>query len=93
MNKSKRKGDDFERSIIHQAEEMALKAYRNRMSRANPGESWDISIAGHRLECKKRKSGFKQIRKWIIGNDGVVLGTDRETALVVIHLTDYLKMI
>jgi len=93
MNKSKIKGDTFERSIIHEAEALGLKAYRNRMSRAAPGESWDVNVAGRRLECKKRKAGFKNIRKWIIGNDGVILGADRETALVVIRLEDYLKLL
>lgn len=92
-NPSKRKGDTFERSIVHAAEGMGLKAYRNRMSRAEPGSSWDVSVAGRRLECKKRKDSFKKIRQWMEGNDGVIIGCDRDTPLVVIRLNDWLKML
>ena len=93
MNKSKLKGDTFERSIIHQAEAIGLKAYRNRMSRASEGEHWDVSIAGRRLEAKKRKDSFKKIREWLEGNDGVVLGCDYKDPLVVVRLNDWLKML
>lgn len=93
MNKSKLKGDTFERSIVHRAEAIGLKAYRNRMSRANPGESWDVSIAGRRLECKKRKDGFIKIRQWIDGNDGVILGADREEPLIVLRVNDWLRLV
>ncbi len=93
MNPSKRKGDTFERSIIHMSEGMGLKAYRNRMSRAEPGSSWDVSVAGRHLECKKRKDSFKKIRQWIEGNDGVIIGCDREDPLVVLHLNEWLKLL
>ena len=92
-NKSKQKGDRFERTVLIIAEEMGLKGYRNRMSRAMPGESWDLCIAGKRLECKKRKAGFKKISEWIEGNDGVIIGADREKPLVVIRLEDFLKLL
>ena len=92
-NRSKEKGDRFERSILIEAESMGLKGYRNRMSRAQPGESWDLSIAGRRLECKKRKAGFKKISDWIEGNDGLILGADRGKPLVVIRLDDWLKLL
>ena len=93
MNKSKLKGDQFERSLIHEAETLGLKGYRNRMSRANEGEHWDISIAGHRFECKKRKDSFKKIREWMESNDGVILGTDYEKPLIVLRYSDFLKML
>jgi hypothetical protein len=93
MNPSKRKGDTFERSIVHKCESVGLKAYRNRMSRAEPGSSWDVSIVGKHFECKKRKDSFKKIREWIIGNDGVILGADREDPLIVLKLEDYLGML
>ena len=94
MNKSKLKGDTFERSIIHQAEEIGLKGYRNRMSRASAGEHWDICIAGKYIECKKRAGGFKQIEKWLApGTDGVICGADYREPFVVIRLKDYLKLI
>ncbi len=93
MNPSKTKGDSFEISLVHLAEEIGLKAYRNRMSRATPGESWDISIAGKRAECKKRGGGFKQIRKWLQGNDCVIVGSDREKPLVVMPYEEWIKFL
>jgi len=93
MNKFKAKGDRFERELVHLAESYGLKAYRNRMSRASPQEHWDISIAGRKFEAKKRGHGFKEIRKWLIGNDGVIVGSDREEPLVVLRLDDYLKLL
>ena len=94
MNKSKIKGDIFEREIIHKAEAIGLKAYRNRMSRALEGEHWDISVAGRRAECKKLASGFKRIRKWLApGTDAVICGADREAPLVMLRLDDWLKML
>ena len=93
MNKPMRKGSDFERKIVNNALSLGLKAHRNRVSRAIPGESWDVEIAGKRLEAKKRKAGFKKLTEWIQGNDGVVVGADREQPLVVVRLQDYLKML
>ncbi len=94
MNKSKNKGDRFEREIVHLAEGMGLKAYRNRMSRSpETDDSWDVSVAGRHLECKVRRDSFKKIRQWLIGNDGVVLGSDRDIPLVVIPLSEYLKLL
>jgi len=93
MNKFKAKGDRFEREIIHKAEALGLKSYRNRMSRAFGNEHWDISIGDKKFEVKKRGSGFKQIRKWLSDNDGVIIGSDREEALIVVRLKDYLKML
>jgi hypothetical protein len=93
MNKSKIKGDRFERELVHLAESFGLKAYRNRMSRSPGPEKWDISIMGHHFECKKRSHGFKEIRKWLVGNDGVIVGSDREEPLVVLRLNEYLKML
>ena len=93
MNPSKRKGDTFERSIVQRCEAVGIRSYRNRMSRAMPGESWDVSIAGKRFEAKKRRDSFKKIRGWMYGNDGVILGSDRADALVVLRFNDYLELL
>ncbi len=92
-NKSKIKGDTFERQVVHLAEQHNLSAYRNRMSRAMPGESWDVCIAGRRIECKKRHAGFKKISQWMIGNDGVILGADYEKPFIVLKLDDFLNIL
>ncbi len=97
MNKSKLKGDNFERQCLHLAESMGLKGYRNRMSSA-PTEagvhiSWDICIAGRYFEAKKRRDGFKRFRTWMEGNDGVIIGSNNQPALIVLKLEDFLKLL
>lgn len=92
-NRSKEKGDRFEREILHQAEELGLKGFRNRMSRAYGNEQWDLSIAGTQFEVKKRGNGFKQFYKWLnSGADGLIIGADHEEPLVILRLKDYLKL-
>lgn len=94
-NKSKIKGDTFERSIVHEAEALGLKAYRNRMSRAPEcDDSWDVCIAGRRFEAKKRAAGFKQIEKWLQpGIDGVICGANHREPFVVLRLEELLKLL
>jgi hypothetical protein len=94
MNKSKIKGDRFERELVHLAESFGLKAYRNRMSRSPKNESsWDVSIGGAIFEVKKRKNGFKQIEKWFsLGIDGLIIGSDYHEPMVILRFKDYLKL-
>lgn len=95
MNKSKAKGDRFERKLIQIADQYGLDAYRNRMSRA-PGkdEHWDIFVQGIRLECKKRKKGFEGIRKILAGSpDAVVVAADRAEPVVVITYKKFLELL
>jgi len=94
MNRSKAKGDRFERKIVRIASEMGFDAYRNRMSRAPDGKGhWDVCINGLTFEVKKRKDGFKLIREWLDDNEGVIIGADRDEPLVVLRLVDYLKLL
>ena len=93
-NPSKVKGDSFERHILHEAEKVGLKGYRNRMSRANKNEHWDICVAGRYLEAKKRAGGFKQIERWLApGTDGVICGADYREPFVVLRMKDYLNLL
>ncbi len=94
-NKSKIKGDCFERGIIHIAESYGLKGYRNRMSRSPEiDDPWDVNLAGRRFELKKRKNGFKQIEKWFSPSiDGLIIGSDYNKPLVILRLDDFLKLL
>ena len=38
-------------------------------------------------------NGAQKIREWIEGNDGVVLGANREDPLIVLKLKDWLKLL
>jgi hypothetical protein len=94
MNPSKRKGDTFEREILHKAEALGLKAHRNRMSRAIPGESWDINIAGKLCECKKRKNPISFIKKNLKPScDALIFGCNGGDWWVILRGDDWLKTI
>jgi Holliday junction resolvase len=92
-NRSKDKGSRYERFIVNFAKSLGLGAYRVPLSGSCAGFKGDVFIAGRKLECKKRASGFKQIQKWIEGFDGVVIGSDRGQDLVVVRLNDWLKLL
>jgi len=92
-NRSKEKGDRFEREVVHEAEALGLKAYRYFLSRSPLNDEVDVVVAGRNLQCKKEAAGFKRIRSWIKSVDGVVVGSDNETPLVIIRLQDYLKLL
>jgi len=92
MNRFKAKGERFEREIVQLAQSMGLTAHRIPLS----GSTWikgDVLIEGRKLECKKRASGFKQIRDWIQGFDGLIIGSDHEKPLVVVRLEEWLKLL
>ena len=91
-NPSKNKGSRFEREIVHLAETFNLKAYRVPLSGSCKGFKGDVMVAGRKMECKKRASGFIQIRKWLQPDfDGIIIGSDREPPLVILRLQDWLK--
>lgn len=96
---SKRKGNRFEREIVHDAEAAGLEAER---AYASNGESLgeveecDVLIRGRsdqgpgalRVQAKRRKSHAQYLHP-PEGTDAVVLREDREDALAVVPL-DYL---
>jgi len=92
MNRSKAKGERFEREIVQLAQSMGLTAHRIPLS----GSTWikgDVLIEGRKSECKKRASGFKRIRDWLQGFDGLVIGSDYEKPLAIVPLEDGLKLL
>lgn len=92
-NRNKEKGDRFERQIVHMAEAVGLKAYRQFLSRSPLNDAVDVTVAGRQMQCKKEAAGFKRIRKWMEGVDGVIVGSDRECSLVIIRIEDWLKLL
>ena len=92
-NRSKEKGDRYEREIVAMAEALGLKAYRHYLSRSPLNDAVDIVVAGRDCQVKKEASGFKRIRAWMEGVDALVVGSDREKPLVVVRLEDWLKLL
>ena len=90
MGKSQRdKGARFERECVNLLKEAGRDAKRVPLSGAADGFKGDIICDGLILECKKRASGFKQIRSWLEGNDALIIGSDREEPLVVLRFRDW----
>lgn len=50
------------------------------------GEKWV-------LEVKCRADGFKNIYKWIEGNDALVLKADNQKAMVVLDFDDFMELV
>ena len=92
-NRSKQKGDRFEREIVHQAEALGLKAYRHFLSRSPLNDAVDIVVAGRQVQCKKEAKGFKRIYQWLEGVDAVVVGSDNKPSLTIIKTDDWLKLL
>ena len=98
-NASRDKGARFERSIVKAAWTHNLEARRVPLSGALPDHPQDAVIRDRdgrnwRLEAKKRANGFKQIYDWLgNGADALVIGADRQRALVVCDLGDFLELL
>jgi Holliday junction resolvase len=95
-NSSKRKGDRFEREIVHDAEAVGLEAERAYASNGQSlGEvkACDVLVRGRdadvmdalRVQAKRRKSHAQYLHP-PDGTDAVVLREDREEALAVLPL-------
>lgn len=93
MNKSKRKGDNFEREVVHEAQAFGLKAYRFFCSRSPLENKVDVMLAGYKVQCKKKADGFREIYKAIEDVDLLVLGADYKEKMVVMRFKDFLKLI
>jgi Holliday junction resolvase len=100
---SKRKGNRFEREIVHQAEAAGLEAER---AYASNGESLgeveecDVLVRGRddkvldalRIQAKRRKSHAQYLHP-PEGTDAVVLREDREDALAIVPLEMLLDLL
>jgi len=89
----KRKGNRVEREIVNYLNKNGISAKRVPLSGAAEGFKGDIIIDGSiRAEVKARKDGFKQIYKWLEGNDYLFLKANRKPVLVVMMIEDFMKL-
>lgn len=93
MGKASRdKGARFERAVAD-----AFGGTRVPLSGAVAAFPGDVvaEIAGkqRRLECKKRKAGFKQDYGWLRDNYAVVKAADRCDPLITLRLSDFLELV
>jgi len=98
MNSSKSKGDRFERQIVDAALAHRLDAHRVPLSGAVAAYPGDVILrdsTGERwvVEAKKRGDGFRELYRWIDRADVVVVGADRQPALAVVQLNNFLEVL
>ena len=94
---SRDKGCRFERSIVNAFKANDIEAKRVPLSGAADGFKGDVLVEGkgktYRLELKARQSGFKQLYGWLDGNDALVVKADRQEALVILPLSEFINLI
>jgi Holliday junction resolvase len=100
---SKRKGNRFEREVVHEAEAKGLEAERAYASNGQSlGEvkACDVLVRGRdddvldalRIQAKRRKSHAQYLHP-PDGTDAVVLREDREDALAIVSLDMLLDLL
>jgi Holliday junction resolvase len=95
LNKSKRKGNLFEYEVVHLAQKYGISAIRcwgsdGRTMGLHP--EVDVVIDGKGFQCKRRKTLPAYIKP-SANVDGQIIRADREKALIVISLEDYLELL
>ena len=89
MNKSRDKGNRFERQVVNLLQGHGIEAKRIPLS----GQTWlkgDLIIGGEIAELKVRKNGFKRLYQWLQDARYLILKSDREEALLVMRLQDWI---
>lgn len=90
----KRKGSRIEREIVNHLKGKGIPAKRVPLSGSTDGFKGDIIIDGSlKCEVKARKDGFKQIYKWLEGNDYLFLKADRKKVLVVMDIDEFIELL
>lgn len=96
-NPSKRKGSGFERQVVAILQEAGIAAERVPLSGAAGGSHTgdvDCPVRGEdkKLECKRRRAGFKTIYGWLGANYALAIRDDHTEPLVVLRLTDFARL-
>lgn len=90
MNRSRQKGDRFERDCVNRLRDLGIAAQRVPLSGAAGGLfSSDVIVAGRKIECKTRKRFIGQFLSWLEGNFALFVKEDRSETLVVMRLDDF----
>ncbi len=97
-NRSKQKGDRFERAVVALFTAAGFRACRVPLSGAAGGEfsddvevSWFNGETG-KFECKSRAHGFTQIYKWLGSATGLFVRADRKPAIVILRSSDFFDL-
>jgi hypothetical protein len=92
---AKRKGSGFEREVVEALKAAGLSAWRVPLSGAMAEYKGDVIVEidslGYefRIECKRRKAGFKTLYGWLGDNDFLVFRDDKCEPLLVMRLRHF----
>ena len=94
---SKRKGSGFELEVVRLFQEFGLAAEKVPLSGALGGKyTADVTVPlwgyDKRIECKRRRAGFKTIYGWLADNFALVMRDDKCPALAVVRLEDLARL-
>lgn len=95
---SKRKGAGYEREVVAFLQEQGIAAEKIPLSGAVKGGSFegdiDCPVRGidKKLECKRRRGGFKTLYGWLDTNYGLVIRDDNCPSLIVLRLSDFAEL-
>jgi len=94
---AKVKGSGFEREVVDILREAGFNAYRIPLSGAVQGFEGDIALKlygkPYRIECKRRKAGFKTLYGWLGDNDFLAFRDDRCEPLILMRLDAFTKIV
>lgn len=86
---AKRKGSGFEREVVEALKAAGLAAKRVPLSGAMAEYKGDVIVGDYRMECKRRKAGFKTHYGWLGDNDFLAFRDDKCETLVSMRLTTF----
>lgn len=93
-NRSREKGDRFERDCVNTLKDLGIPAERVPLSGSAGGSfSSDLVVAGHKIECKTRKRAWLDLFSWLPGNKALMIKADRTETLVVMSLETFAELL
>jgi Holliday junction resolvase len=94
---AKVKGSGFEREVVDILRKAGLDAHRIPLSGAIQGYEGDVVVklawTPHKIECKRRKAGFKTLYGWLGSNTFLAFRDDRCEPLIAMRLTDFVNIV
>jgi Holliday junction resolvase len=91
--KSRVKGQRNECALVNTLKDAGLPAVRVPLSGMHGGQfAGDLLVDGERYEAKVRSTGFRQIYSWLGDNAGLFIRSDRNEALIVLRVEDWIAL-
>ena len=97
VHPSKRKGNAFEREIVHMLQEAGISAKRVPLSGAVSGYKGDLRVTVGGLErcaeCKRRARAFATLSAMLGSNDFLYVRDDRTEPMVVMSMPTFCAIV